>query len=379
MDNKRFDFFDTTLHSLAVEGRLRRIPRAAECRYDLCTNDYLSLAQDSHEERVDFMTHSSSALTSSASRLLAAEQKSADRLEKYLSEMYRRGTLLFNSGYHANAGALSALSVKGAAIVSDKLIHASAIDGIRLGHGENFRFRHNDVSHLTKILERIAPSMNMVVVVVESLYSMDGDEAPIAEIVELKKRYDNVLLYVDEAHSVGVRGPRGLGICAQRGVMHDVDIIVGTFGKALASSGAFVAAQPNVIDYLVNTARSFIFSTALPPICHEWTLRMLSKVADMDDERDHLAKISTMFREGIEHIQGEKNPSTSQIVPLIIGGNDRTVDLSRRLLEAGVNVLPIRKPTVPAGTERLRFSLHSSLSEDDVRTILHLIKQTTLS
>ena len=362
------------LNRFDQENRLRRIPMVRDdVRYNLSDNDYLGI-RGHLELPSEILNLSASA---SASRLLACEQDQFNNLEETLAQMYNRPVRLYNSGYHANVGSLSALSVEGTLIVSDKLSHASMVDGIRLGGAESLRFRHNDVAQVEKILSKNCDKYERIILATESVFSMDGDRAPLQEFVALKRRYSNVMLYVDEAHGFGVFGRRGQGLCEEMGLLEDVDVLVGTFGKAASSVGAFVAADKLVIDFLTNTSRSLIFSTSLPPLNAGITNYVVREYLEPGEERRrHLQHISKLFVHGLEQITGEKNPSQSQIVPLMIGDAERAVKVSLRLQEKGVLALPIRRPTVPIGTERIRFSLNANLSEADVETILLIIRES---
>lgn len=365
------DVYRQILSQYEAEGRLRRLPAVDPAvRYDLTSNDYLGLAE--HPELVaQFLSQSRQPqFTSAASRLLSSRQRAYTSLENYLGAAYGRKALLFNSGYHANSGCVSALAVTGTTIIADKLIHASVIDGIRLSGAPFRRFRHNDVDSLRRELKKAADGSKVMIVIVESIYSMDGDEAPLREIAALKHEFPAMLLYVDEAHALGVRGSRGLGVCEEFGILPEVDVLVGTFGKAVASAGAFAAVSPLLYDFLVNNARSLIFSTALPPVNVAFTEFMLRHIADLEEVRAHLAELGTAFRCGIARITGGPCISTTQIVPLMAAGNARALALSDALRCRGVLALPIRRPTVPAGTERLRFSLNANLSQRDVDNIL---------
>lgn len=366
------DFIERRLDELRAEGRLRRVPKGIYTyEVDLSSNDYLGLAS-----RTDLCEHHSEAWTSSASRLLAANQGAYNRLENTLDRQYNKRSLLFNSGYHANVGCIQALSMPEVLFATDKLIHASVIDGIRLGRAEYQRFRHNDIDALRRIVEKNADKYGRIIVVTEGIFSMDGDRAPLREIVELKHEFpDKVLIYLDEAHSLGVLGQHGLGLAEELGLIDEVDIIIGTFGKALASAGAFVATTPLLHSWLLNSARSFIFSTALPPVVVEHTSQMFELMQQADVERKHLHEISARFRRGLEEITGEKSVSQSQIVPLIVGSAERAVTLSAQLRERGYVALPIRRPTVPPGTERIRFSLHAGLTEQQIDELLAAIAE----
>ncbi|MDE7089466.1 MAG: 8-amino-7-oxononanoate synthase, partial [Prevotella sp.] len=304
--------------------------------------------------------------TSSASRLLAAAQDEYHSLESELSILYNgRVALLFNSGYHANTGILSALaSENGTLIIADKLVHASIIDGIILSKAPWQRFVHNDMNRLENILKKEHERYDRIIIVVESVYSMDGDRADLNQLIALKRRYPKAMLYVDEAHAVGVLGPKGTGACMDTDAFEEIDVIVGTFGKALASVGAYCITDSYIHDYLINRSRSLIFSTALPPICCSWTRKMLHLSSTMTEERRHLASLSRRLADGLTDLGCEANPS--HIMPYITHSATLATDISQKLFADGFKVLPIRTPTVPPGTERLRISLSAALTTDDI-------------
>ncbi|MDE7408378.1 MAG: 8-amino-7-oxononanoate synthase [Muribaculaceae bacterium] len=357
------------LQRLHAGGNLRNIPDSMpEGVIDLSSNDYLGLGHDItlRQQFLESLQEQQISFTSSASRLLASEQAEYHRLEALISKHIAPHVLLMNSGYHANTGALSALAGEGKTlIVADKLAHASIIDGITLSRAPFERYRHNDVNHLERILRLKANDYDRVIIVTESVFSMDGDTAPINDIIALKKLYGNSLLYVDEAHALGVCGTHGTGICANNA---DVDVIIGTFGKALASEGAFIAVHnPDLRSYLVNRARSFIFSTAIAPVNCAWTTLMFEEMLTMDNERQHLHKLAEVLSEAL-HQQLPDN-TTGHIQPYITGSAESAIVLSQQLRRNGFNVLPIRTPTVPAGTERLRFSLSAALSTETITAL----------
>lgn len=369
-----FRAFAETLLAFEKESRLRHIPSDRDNigGYDLSANDYMGLGKMVMADKF-LANHPKPFFSSSASRLLSAHQDSYAKLENLLSSLYSKDVLMFNSGYHANVGVIQSLAIEGTIFLCDKLIHASMIDGLKLGDAEYRRWKHNDIESLRKVLVKHKHATR-IVVMVESIYSMDGDIAPLREIVSLKKNYPNIILYVDEAHAFGVRGDKGLGVCEELNILEDVDIIIGTLGKACASAGAFVATTPLLKEYFLNTCRSFIFSTALPPVIADWTFQMIIKLMDMKGAREHLKKISDQFRVGLEKISGLKTDSASQIIPLVIGDARRTVELAERLSTAGITALPIRRPTVAEGEERIRFSLSADLREGDIDLILKKLK-----
>ncbi|MCH5218607.1 MAG: 8-amino-7-oxononanoate synthase [Muribaculaceae bacterium] len=374
--------FETQLAGLVAGGNLRQLPtELPPGLVDFTSNDYLGLAADAGLRDRFFSGHDdpgSRLLSSSASRLLAGTQKAYSSLEKTIEESFldaatasgaamdRREAILFNSGYHANTGIIPALASRGDLILDDSLAHASIIDGIRLSRADYRVFPHNDVVALERLILQYLPSLgpsNRILVVVESVYSMDGDTAPLRELAALRRQYPQVMLYVDEAHAIGVRGPAGLGEVLAQGVAADTDVIVGTFGKALASMGAFALVSPVVKRFLVNKARSLIFSTALPPLQVAWTETVWRHALGCDSLREALNLNARLLADIIP------GADPSHIRPLIVGDARLTVELSRTLAKEGFNVLPIRTPTVPPGTERLRFSLSATVSPAEIRRL----------
>jgi len=339
--------------------------------WNLSSNDYLGIAGNVELRRAFYaqfdLGSPELALTSASSRLLTGNTLAYTRLENKLSELYgQRAALVFNSGYHANIGILPALATSKDLVLSDKLNHASIIDGLKLCEAETQRFRHLDYEHLEKILSEKRAQYRHVFLVTESVFSMDGDSADILKLVELKEKYD-CLLVVDEAHTVGVRGPSGTGMCAALGVQQKVDILIGTFGKAFASAGAYAIMAAEVKDYLINHARSFIFTTGLPPAVLNWSAYVLKRCSRMDAEREKLTRMGIRLRTFIKAKgQGTTIEGDSQIVPLIIGEDSDAVAQAKGFQEKGFLVFAIRPPTVPQGTSRLRFSLNAALNESIV-------------
>lgn len=365
------------LQSLSDDNRLRSIPQESEAGIlDLSSNDYLSLGSRFDEYREEFLDRfPDAAFSSSASRLLSSRQKYHGALEEMLAALYGKPALLFNSGYHANVGCIGALTLPSTLFICDKLIHASVIDGLRISGAVFKRFPHNDVDKLRQMLEKEAGKFERTVVVVESVYSMDGDETPLAELTALRRLYPGMMLYVDEAHAFGVRGDRGLGIAEEKGLTAEIDLIIGTFGKAAASAGAFAITSPEMKSLLINCARPFIFSTALPPVNIAWSMLMLEKITGMDEERGHLAEISRAFSERLDEISGLTTPSTSQIIPYMTGDAAKALAIAARLREAGILALPIRRPTVPPGGERIRFSLGAGMRMEQFGDLFKVLEE----
>ena len=370
--------FSAVLDDYEREGRLRHLPphRAGQGLVDLTGNDYLGLAARQGEFREEYARRFGEAsMTSSASRLLATDQKIYADYEGLLEELYGRPALLFNSGYHANMGITRALALPGTVFLSDKLIHASAIDGLRMKGTECDRWRHNDPGHLRKLLEKYAGKAERMVVIAESVYSMDGDLAPLEELAALREEFPNMLLYIDEAHGFGVFGEYGLGLAEELGLLDKIDILMATLGKAGASAGAFAVTARRMKDYLVNAARPLIFSTALPPANVAWSQLMTEKITGMGKERKHLRELASRLKAGLRGAGGGSEISGSQIVPFITGDARKATRLAAKLEAEGILASAIRRPTVPPGGERLRLSLNALLSEADIDNITEKLKE----
>lgn len=360
-----------------AESRGRWIIRDGRRMLNLSSNDYLGLASERSlaEEFADSLHSSSSGggwlpLSSSSSRLLTGNFEAYGALEERLAAMYgRESALVLSSGYHMNSGVLPALCDRKTLILADKLVHASLIDGIRLCEGRCIRFRHQDYAQVESILEKESGAYERIFIVTESIFSMDGDLAPLQRLVELKRRWPSVMLYVDEAHAVGVRGANGLGLAEECGCIGDIDLLCGTFGKALASVGAYVVCDRVIKEYLVNKMRTLIFTTALPPVNVAWSLFIMERLQRFGGRRVHLDRISSMLREAFA-LRGMQMPSGSHIIPMIIGSSADAVLRAEDMQRHGFYVLPIRPPTVPEGTSRLRFSLTASLKEEDIAKLI---------
>ncbi|EXI62416.1 hypothetical protein MHD_09725 [Mannheimia granulomatis] len=377
------DFFSTTLENLKQQEQFRTIPslihqgkhiiRDGMSMLNLSSNDYLGLANDDNLRQLFLQKYGENQplLTASSSRLLTGSFPIYDDLEKLLAQRFQReSALLFNSGYHANIGILPAIATPGTLIVADKLVHASLIDGIRLSGAKFLRYRHNDLSHLEQILHTNHREFERIIIVTESLFSMDGDCTDLPHLVKLKQQFGNIMLYVDEAHAVGVYGKQGLGLSEEFGCISQIDFIVGTFGKALASVGAYLVCDQVIKDYLINKMRPLIFSTALPPLNIAWTHFLFEKLPEFHQQRAHLAALSQHLRQVLAEQMQLPMPSNSHIVPYIIGDNARTVRLAEHLQQQGYYCLPIRPPTVPKGTSRIRLSLTADISFEELEQFI---------
>lgn len=344
---------------------------------NLSSNDYLGLASNLHlrEQFFDETPNEQRIMSSSSSRLLTGNFPEYEQLENSLSDAFHgRAALLFNSGYHMNIGILPALSDSKTLILADKLVHASLIDGIRLSTAKYLRYRHNDLNHLIQLLQKyhVDESFDRIIIVTESIFSMDGDESDLSELVRIKQQFNKVMLYVDEAHAIGVRGEQGLGCAEQYDVIDEIDFLVGTFGKALASVGGYLMCHPIVREYLINAMRPLIFSTAQPPICMAWTDFIFQKVLTLKNERQHLSNISRYLQQAVLS-KGFDCPSTSHIVPVMIGESQKTVAKAKQLQHAGFYIMPVRPPTVPKNSSRLRICLNTQIDQTDLDQLVEML------
>lgn len=363
------------LHQLKKEGNYRYLPDdfSKEKYVDFSSNDYLGLGNDTtlRKKFLDTLIDNLPSFSSSASRILSASQDEHAQLEEVLSHAYNRDVLLFNSGYHANTGTIGAMaSIGRTLILADRLAHASIIDGIILSRAPFLRFPHNDMNALERLILRNRDKYDHIIIITESIFSMDGDSAPLNDFIELKKRYPKIVLYLDEAHAFGVLGPHGLGLAASFPNAELWDVVIGTFGKAAASAGAFVSTSKEIKEFLINKARSLIFSTALPPLQSKWTTFVFRKMLTMDHERFHLQVLGEKLNKVIKKYAYEPYlPATSHIQPLVIGDAKLALNISSELERKGIKALPIRRPTVPPGTERIRFSLSSAMAEKEIELL----------
>jgi len=333
---------------------------------NLSSNNYLGYA-DNKNITEEFLNKSGCdySFGSASARLLTGNLPVYNDLENLISELFgKEKTLLFNSGYHANVGINSSIAGKNDVIFSDKLNHASIIDGMRLSNAKYFRYPHNNMKALEKLLIRERKNFNNAIIVSETVFSMDGDIADLKQLVAFKEKY-NCMLIIDEAHAFGVFGKNGLGIAEKLDLIDKIDLIIGTFGKAIGSVGAFATGNKITIDYLINKARSFIFSTALPPINIAFTKWIIeNKLPYTYEKRNKMLTISKNLG------------SQSHIIPVIIGGNKETIDTCNILFYNGYFTLPIRPPTVPENTSRIRFSLTTEIEESEIQNAISLAKQT---
>jgi 8-amino-7-oxononanoate synthase len=368
------------LRQRAEEGLLRTL-RPMACRkegrissngreyLDLSSNDYLALADHPRMAASARQALDAFGTSASASRLMSGDLDICHRLEDKTALFKGKGSaLVFNTGYQANVGIISALCSRNDCIFSDRLNHASILDGAKLSGAELIRFRHNDAGHLKALLESRRHKFRKALIVTETIFSMDGDRPPLREIAALKERYGCELM-VDEAHATGIFGSGGSGIVEEEGLSEQVDIVMGTFGKALGSFGAYLASTKSMVDYMVNSCRAFIYSTALPPPVIAANTAAIELIQQEPWRRKRLLELASYFRNALTS-RGFTVKGESQIVPLVVGDTGRAVKLAERLWEKGFWVLPIRPPTVPQGQARLRFSITLHHDEEMLRRLV---------
>jgi 8-amino-7-oxononanoate synthase len=331
----------------------------------LCSNNYLGLADHPRVREAAAEAAMRYGAGSGASRLVSGNMTIHRRLEEQLAEFEgSHACVLFGSGYLANAGVVSALAREGDVVFSDELNHASIVDGCRLARADTFVYRHLDSDHLEWGLRHAEGRGSLIVT--DGVFSMDGDVAPLDEIVDLAQRYDARVM-VDEAHGTGALGPGGRGAVAAAGLDGEVDLIVGTLGKALGSYGAYVCCDQQMAKYLVNTARTLIFSTALPPPAVAAAMAALELLHEQPRRVEKLQRNGAVLREALAGSGIPVPAGETPIVPLIVGDATDAVRASERALERGVFAQAIRPPTVPAGSSRLRLAVMASHTKSELR------------
>lgn len=377
------DFILDELGDLQNRSLLREYKaiEGAQCPYvhingksylSFCSNNYLGLANHPKIKQAAIEAIHRYGWGAGASRLVSGTMTLHQELEKKIAEF--KGTeaaLLFPTGYMANLGALCALISKGDIVIGDKLNHASIIDGCRLS-GAMFRiYPHKDVSQLESLLQR-SSGYRRKLVVTDSVFSMDGDTAPLAEIAGIIKKYDAILM-VDDAHATGVFGKQGKGLIEHYGLEGKIDIVMGSFSKAIGGVGGFIAGSKPLVDFLKNKARSFIYTTALPPAVCAASLAGLTLIQEdaslIGSLWRNIAFLKTRLLRITKTISVE-----SPIVPLIVGSAEDAVNAASKLYENGILIPAIRPPTVPPGTSRLRISLMATHSERDINRLIEILQ-----
>jgi 8-amino-7-oxononanoate synthase len=355
------------------EGALRTL-RTDNTGIDFCSNDYLGFASSECMKQLILQKQELlSSPGSTGSRLLRGNSSFAESLEQRIAAFHEaKAGLIFNSGYDANVGLFSSLISKTDTVVYDSLIHASVRDGIRLSGAKAFNFQHNDCLHLEERLKSETGNGNMYVAV-ESVYSMDGDEAPLMEIAALCRRYDACLI-VDEAHATGVKGISGQGLVHQLGLGDLVFARVHTFGKALGCHGAIVLGSSLLREWLINYARAFIYTTALPPSALAAIASAYDLLEEKPDVQRALDQRIALFR-ALSRNNAVKGlmESSSPIQCILVPGNTNVRMAADKLQKEGFDVRPILSPTVPAGKERLRICIHAFNTEEEIGRLISFL------
>lgn len=351
---------EETGSSLEKEEKLKTI--------NLSSNDYLGIMKDAQlrEEFLQSIDWENTSFSACSSRLLTGNHIANTELEKSLCNLFgSESSLIFSSGYHMNAGIIPAVSTRNTLLLADKLVHASLIDGIRLANAKWIRYRHADYDHLEKLIKSNINRFERILIITESIFSMDGEVIDLRRLVELKRKYPAILLYVDEAHAVGVRGPKGLGCAEEQGCISEIDFLVGTFGKALASTGGYLLCHKSIRSYLINKARTLIYTTAIPPFNLLWSKFVLERLENFMDKRTLLQNNSTFLRKILLE-KGYECRSQSHIIPIIIGSSEETLLKAEEMRKQGYYLLALRPPTVPIETSRIRISLNAGISREEV-------------
>jgi 8-amino-7-oxononanoate synthase len=360
------------LEALREDSQLRTLDHPNGI--NLYSNDYLGLASDPRlKQAVLEAVAGTEAVGSTGSRLLSGNSPEWEKLEAdFAGFAGTEAALYFGSGYAANVGLLSSLWKAGDIVFSDALNHASLIDGMRLSGAQKVIYPHGNLAFLENALREHARGAGARVIVTESVFSMEGDVAPLEALVGLARKY-HAELVIDEAHATGVFGPEGRGIAAELGIEREILAIVHTCGKALASAGAFVCCGSTLKNYLVNRARTFIFSTAMPPYLTGQIRAALAIARAADDSRAHLRSIAAGLREKLAAAGIGTGPSTTHIIPVLLGSNEAALRVAAQMQANGFAAKAIRPPTVPAGTARVRISLTSRITMEEVDRLAEVI------
>lgn len=359
------------LDRLRSEDRYRTL-RSGQTRLNFSSNDYLSLNSSGVLWKMlrEISAESGPGVGSTGSRLLSGHHPYFDAAENEFARFTGfESALLFHSGYAANVGVLQAVLTARDTVFCDRLCHASILDGIRISGARRFYFNHNDFNHLEdQIRKRSSGKAANVWVVTESIFSMDGDSPDLQALARLADEY-GLFLYLDEAHAIGVTGKRGEGLLASQGLQDRFAVAVYPCGKAPGVSGAFVCGQSVLREILINQCRSFIFSTAQPPILAELLRRVIALLPELNKERESLQNLGNSLRNGLSEMGLAAGRSTTHIVPVVLGESERSIQWMKHLLSAGLDVRAIRPPTVPEGQARLRVNLQAGHSMEDVNIL----------
>jgi 8-amino-7-oxononanoate synthase len=338
------------------------------------SNDYLNLSNNKEVKSASIKAIEKYGCGATGSRLISGHRAIHERVENEIAELFEsESCLIFGSGFLSGLGVVSALADKNDEIYSDKLNHASLIDGSLISRAKCYRFKHKDLNHLERLLKN-STTKGKKIIISDSLFSMDGDIAPIEDLAKIAKK-NSAMLIIDEAHAVGIYGKNGAGISSMLSKENRPDVILGTFSKALGGYGGFAISSKLIRDYLINRSRSFIFSTGLPPVCLGGAEKAFDIVKEKGSLGSELLGKAKLLHEYLVDLGVEMNKFESHILPVCIGDNLKTVALSKKLLnDFNILCVAIRPPTVPEGTARLRLSVSLAHSDNDLKYTAEKIK-----
>lgn len=344
-----------------------RISSSENTFINFSSNDYLGLSKHPELIKASQQAAQSCGVSSTSSRLITGTYQLIDQLERELAQFTKRqASLVFNSGYQANSSLFKALTTRHSVILLDKLAHNSLLNGALCSRAKTVRFAHNDIDDLERLLQKYSDTADRIWVCTESIFSMDGDRAPIAEINKMAKSY-GAYTYIDEAHSIGLYGESGGGLALE---LPDVDILLGTFGKAFGSFGSFVACSRQMREYLINFCEGFIYTTALPPAVIAATRAALQLMPEIENRRQSLHQNVSYMQKKLGELGYTTMSDDSQIIPILIGSETATLELATCLRRKGILATAIRPPTVPVDTCRIRVTLSSKHSKKQLDTFL---------
>lgn len=367
--NNHLNYIQQKLEQRKSENALREL-KVNENLIDFCSNDYLGFASEAEIHILDEVFSESYGAT--GSRLISGNHKITEDVEEFLATYYKaESALIFNSGYNANLGLFSCVAQRSDTIIYDELIHASIRDGIKLSNANSFSFKHNDLSALT---DKIKKAKGNLFIAVESIYSMDGDEAPLKKIVEICNEFGAALI-VDEAHACGIFGSKGEGLVVNYGLEDEVFARVATFGKAFGCHGAVVLGNNLLRDYLINYSRAFIYTTALPLPSIQAIKKAHTYLVNNLDRIEELKELINYFKFKIQDSKFKIVESYSSIQCVVVPGNNKVKELAHSIQNKGFDVRPILAPTVPKGEERLRICLHRFNTKKQIEDLIQLIRK----
>ena len=361
-----------SLRPITPRGHKNEVTSKGKSYVNFSSNDYLGLATHPQVIQQSQNYLQKYGAGAKASRLVTGTLAIHAQLEQQMAAAFNKeAALIFNSGFQANSSILGTITDRHSLILADKLSHSSLLQGALAGRADFQRFDHNDLHHLEELLQKAQQkNFNRIWIVTETVFSMDGDRSPLNEIAELAKAY-NALLFVDDAHAVGVWGQNGLGLAKE---IDGVDILLGTCGKAFGSFGAYVACSKKMKEYLINFCPGFIYTTALPPAVIGATAAALELIPTLKQERNIFHRRIKEFRQSLQQLGFNTGPSSTQIIPVIIGDEKRILELAGYLKKQGILATPIRPPTVPRESSRIRITLSASHSDEDKEKLLTSLK-----